>query len=344
MHTSLSHLNLNNDEDLLWDFAQVERMVPPEVKSVSQEFNRTGFDELIKPLRQLVQTDTVTGIDYALLKGVNDSKGNVIIHFNPFANGMTDNMLLHAKYLKRAFDGFGIADNRGQLLPVITLSAPSGNRRIKLQKHHHQATAKGDFKLLAQHYASIIQAHGYKNIRLIGFSQGASLAIALAAIAPQMKLRVSHVAIGEPVNIMQQRKMVMVRRFAVGAKHLKQVVESSQIIPLKEVHARESLLRYCLGILQRPRLNINLLRGLSKATFIKDLEASLVNQARITIGFGCLTTVCPSAVMREIIGSVRHLPDYQQYQVQTVEVKGAHHAWADQLDVLATFYGYALTR
>ncbi len=344
MHTSLLHLNPDNQQDLLWDFARVGHMIPKEVHATTEHFNQTGFEELIKPLRRLVQADEVTGIDYALLGSASDSGDEAVVHFNPFANGMTDNMLLRAGYLKKAFDGLDISDKQGQSLSLITLSAPSGSHRIKLQKHHHKATAKGDFTSLARHYLSIIQRHGYKKLRVIGFSQGASLAMAAAAIASQLKLQVSHVAIGEPANIIRRPKRTLVRDFVASAADLREVVRSNNMTHVRQVHAQENRLRYCVDILRRSRLNTNLARGLSKATFIKDFEAALAQDVRVTIGFGGLTTVCPPLVMREVVERVRREPHYPKHFVHTVEVKDAQHAWADQLDILATFYGYALTR
>jgi pimeloyl-ACP methyl ester carboxylesterase len=344
MHTLASKLNPGHIQDISWDYDAIEPLIPDEVQAVSDHFNATGFNELLGPLRELVRTDPTTGVDYALLATEISSKQEAIVHFNPFANGMDDNMLLRAEYLNMVFRGFGITDNNGSFLPLLTFSAPSASRTIRLKRHHHRKTARGEFDALASHYVSVIRKHGFRRLQIIGFSQGGTMAAAVAAEALRAGLQVSHLAVGEPANVMKRTRRQLGKDFNASAKHLNPAIDASGIVHLKEFYGGGSSVRYVLGLARMGRLNINLISGLSKATFTNDLHKVLKNDTVITVGWGGLNTISPPETMRRLISESRTGQNVHYHAIHTVELHGAHHTWADRLNVLATFYAYALLR
>lgn len=344
MDSLYKRLNPTNSLDLFWDPETIESLLPPEVERVSEEFNTTAYNELHKPLQQQIRVDKATGIAYAVLKNENDSSETAVVHFNPFANGLTINMLLRAEYCRRAFRALGLTDEDGKKLSVITLASPSRSSTIKLNKEHRLRAAEGQLDAIAAHYLEVVRGLGYKRLEIIGFSQGASVAAAAAAMAPSVGLIPVHLAIGEPANIMTRKKTSLMRHFAASAKHLKPAVRAGRIQAFEIAHRNETATRYVLGILRRPRLNYVLLKSLSKELFVHDITRALKNGTRITIGYGDITTISPPKIMQQIVTTTRKTSPDATHAIHTVEIKDAHHTWSDQLNLLATFYGYALTR
>lgn len=335
MHPSLLRLNPKNSPDQSWDYTAIDAIIPSEVHEVTDHFNRTDFDTLLQPLRDQVTTDGQTGIDYLLLKDAASSHDTVVLHFNPFANGMRDNMLMRATYLHQVFEKYGLAN-----IPFLSFAAPSGSPNIKLKRHHYRSSNKGEFHAIAAQYLQIVQAWGYKNLYIIGFSQGATLAAAVAAIAPDHGFTVTHLAVGEPANVIKRSRRKLGKDFDASAQYLNDTLDATGIHHLKNFYVAGSQTKYLLRLAKMARLNMSLTGGLGKATFKADLQKVLQHDTIITVGWGGLNTISPPATMRALIDESRA----DDHAIHTVEIQSAHHTWADHLNLLATFYSYALTR
>lgn len=345
MHQLVKRLNPACQRDITWDYRRVDEIIPAEAHQVTERFNDSGFHELLAPLQASVSEDGTTGIEYVLLADAKSSKTTVVAHFNPFANGLDNNMLIRAAYLHQIFEACSVTDQDNRRVPMLSFAAPNASRNIKLKSHHHHATAQGEFRALAREYANIISKMGYKSLLIIGFSQGATLAAAVAAVASEFGMVVSHLAVGEPANIMKRNRARLARDFNASAKQLNPAIEASGITHLQTfASSTRSSIGYVLGLARKRRLNMNLASGLSKRTFPHDLEIVLRHETVVTIGWGGLNTIAPPAVMKKLVADSRAKHDLPYHAIHTVELAGAHHTWADQLNALATFYAYSLLR
>lgn len=347
MLQDLRRLNPERSEDLIWDTRDqlsLDRLVPAHIHDVTNAFNELDYEAILEPLRALRMRDPETGIEFARLAKPQDNATTAVVHFNPFGNGLSDHMLLRADYCNQALRAGGLGDARGRTLPFVTMAAPSGNQQLHLDRHHHRRIARGQFDTLALQHLRIIKQLGYERIAIIGFSQGASLAIAAAAVASQLGLEVTHVAIGEPANIVARSRSKLARQFFGSSRHLPAAVKAVNLKALHQAHGQEKASDLTVKLLRKIRLNYNLLSGLSKPSFEAELDAVLRQGIPITLGYGDLTTISPPSDVRRIVTRVRREPDYKTHSLHVVEVTGGHHTWADTLNLLATFYTYALLR
>lgn len=335
MHPLLSQLNASDNQDISWHYDNV--IIPKEIEAVTQRYNASDFQQLIEPLREQVTSDGTTGIHYVLLKQAHSSHKVAVAHFNPFGNGMTDNMLLRAAYLHDVFDTVKISDTS---LPVFSFASPSANKGIKFQRHHRKAMSRGDFTRIADQYLSVITSWGFKELRVIGFSQGATLAAAVAARATQHGVVVTHLAIGEPANVVKRSRRQLGTDFKVSAGHLNTAIDASGIEHFKRFYAQGSTARYLARLLPQARLTLAVTAGLGKPTLINDLRTVMHRDTKVTLSWGDINTVSPASAMQQIVAQSRA----DGHAIYTLEVAGGHHTWADTVNVLAAFYSYALVR
>lgn len=340
----LQHLNPTNAEDLVWDSDDLDTVVPAGIHAVTDSFNLLEYESTMKPLRSLRTRDRASGVEYARITNPGDSQSTAIVHFNPFGNGLSDNMLLRAAYCNKTFRAAGVKDEHGKPMPLITMSAPSGTKRLKLHRRHHKRIARGQFDTLALHHLQIIKDMGYCKIAIIGFSQGASLAVAAAAVAYKIDITVTHLVIGEPANVVVRTKRQLARHFMDSGKHLPKAVEATNMHILTKAHSYERHKLGSLKLLRQISLNYSLIKGLSLSGFEAELGTTLAQKIPVTLSYGDLTTISPPDDLRRTVAKIRALPDYRPHSLQVVEITGGHHAWADTLNLLATYYAYGLLR
>ena len=332
-------LNPNNDDDLVWDYNDIEGFIPSEVHKVTDQFNEAAFKKLVDITSSKVLTDSKTGVEYAYLTTKNSSKKTAVIHFNPFGNGMNENMQMRALYIFSVLQAFNIGSIN---TPMLSFAAPSGNPSIKLSKEFHDSISKGDFSLLAKKYLKTIKKHGFEELLIVGFSQGATIASSVAIEAVKANVKVTHLAIGEPANIFDRKLLALARTFMKSGKGNKKAIDDSGVHHMKKFYISDNKKEIRRNYFKMKKLNLNLAKGLSQDTFINDLKELVDTDIKLTIAYSDLNKICPPTVIRRIV--YEHRARINDGTVQMVRLKNADHAWNDRLNLLATYYAYALSR
>jgi len=327
----------------IWDYDEVRGQIPAFIRRAVDDFNELSFDDLLGSASRCIKRDQQSGLEYLHLKATSGSSQEVVVHFNPFMLSFDANMLLRAQFLSMTLTASDIRDTSGRHLSLLGFAAPNGDKTLKLDRHERRATSKGDFSLLARNYVQVISHLGFKKLRIIGYSQGATIAAAVAVEAMRAGLQVSHVALGEPANVMRRGPLRLGRDFSFANRMLNKAIDDGGIEHMKRFYfSYRPALALIWAFRKAPRKNISVIRGLGKDDFKEQLEALALSPARITVSYGSLNRVCPKRVIEEIFSSARSIPG--AHSMHSVEINRAHHVWGDRLDLLAYFYYFALTR
>lgn len=326
-----------------WDYDDMRASIPAFIHRAVDEFNELEFEDLLQNATKHLRHDAQSGLEYLHLNTRSSSEDEVVVHFNPFMLSFDANMLLRARFLASCISASEIRDDTGKRLSLIGFASPNGDRTLKLSRRERRTSARGDFSLLARNYIGVISRLGYKKLRIVGYSQGATIAAAVAAEALRSGLGVSHVALGEPANVMRRGPLRLGRDFSAANRLLNKAIDDGGLEHMKRFHFSY---RPALGLIwafrKSPRKNISVIRGLGKDGLKKDLRILASSPASLTVSYGSLNRVCPKKVIEKIFLSARSDPE--AHSLHSVEIKGAHHVWGDRLDLLAYFYYYALTR
>jgi len=327
----------------IWDYDEVRVQIPTFIRQAVDDFNDLSFDDLLSSASRCLNRDQQSGLEYLLLKATTGSSEEVVVHFNPFMLSFDANMLLRAQFLSMTLTSSDICDTSGRRLNLLGFAAPNGDKTLKLGRHERRATSKGDFSALARNYVHVISRLGYKKLRIIGYSQGATIAAAVAVEAMRAGLQVSHVALGEPANVLRRGPLKLGRDFSYANRLLNKAIDDGGIEHMKRFYfSYRPALALLWAFRKAPRKNISVIRGLGKDDFKTELKALALSPARITVSYGSLNRVCPKRVIEDIFSSARSIPG--AHSLHSVEIDRAHHVWGDRLDLLAYFYYFALTR
>lgn len=335
MHKLVQQLNPANQPHVTWNYHDTDQLVPEDIVRVTEQFNATPYSILVEPLRAAITADSNTGIRYILQKKSTDSRTSAIVHFNPFANDLTDNMLLRAEYLHRVFRLHGM-----ESLPLFSFAAPSSNPGIRFTHKHRRHAARGNFAPMADRYLSVIASWGYTELRIIGFSQGATLAAAVAARAARHGIAVTHLAIGEPANVIKRSRRQLGKDFKVSTAHLNDAIDASGIHHMKQFYFNNSTTAYLRDLAKQARLNMSVTGGLGKPTLVHDVHQALQAGVSVTMSWGDMNVISPASTLRPLVEAQRN----DGHSIHSVEIADGDHAWADRINLLALFYTYALLR
>ncbi len=338
MHYNRQDPQLPNDTS--WNYESDDFIFYEKINQVTEKINGLSYDEVSSMLEQKIVDCKLTGLKY--LKLSSDSRvHSAVVHFNPFGNSLNGSMLIRAFYIQKVLEEFDFKDGNGFLPDMISFTAVNARQRFKPNRTQLKAIANGDFAKIAEVYVKSLQSQGYTQLFIIGFSQGATLAAAVAHRAVLSGIEVSHAVFGEPANVQNRRKRKLSRSFIRDYKHLKKAVDDSRIVHLTP-YSSPSKLKIFTSILYRPRLNYSLVAGLSHGSFERDFEYLANSKTVVTIGWSGLGSVCPPETIKQIIAKTRQLPTSNS--IYTVSVSNTSHVWADRVNLLATFYIYGLTR
>lgn len=338
----LEAINPGNEPEIYWTQRDIAEFVPDEIERIKHDFNNQKYKELVHDLRKQRKYDTETGIRYALIGESGDSKESAVVHFNPFGNDMTDNMLLRASFLQKSFKKLGITDENGDSLPVLSLSAPSDLSTIKLDESQHETLKNGVIGPVTKEYLKVVKSLKIGRMAVIGFSFGASLATSSARLSQFQDLDVTHLVAGEPPNVVNRKKAALLKSFTSEAKYLKDDVKAGGIKAFETAHRYENPAIYTYKLLRQAKINYYLGFILAKNTLGEELVRVAFNGIPATLASGTKSTVCSPEDLRINIFPTRS--NGMIGKVHEVTIENAHHTWGDNIPLLATFYAYGLTR
>jgi pimeloyl-ACP methyl ester carboxylesterase len=341
MQRALNYLNPDDHKDIVWDYDKIHSKIAPAITQVVEQFNQAAFDDLFSEAASSMHKDQETGIEFVHIGREGASTSQAIVHFNPFLTSLDANMLMRASFLQKSLQALGLKDDDRNAISLVGFAAANADSSLKLTRKHRKPASRGDFGVLAREYVYVVQRLGYKSLYIVGYSQGATMAAAVAVEALRVGLEVSHVAIGEPANVLRRRRTKLGRDFLAADDFLNKAIDDSGIEHMKRFYFNVSP-SFVLSMRRSVRTNLSIASGLAKDTLKHDLAALAATQTKVTIAYGTLNKVCPKAAIEKIVNASRELPGAKG--IYSVEVLNAHHAWGDRLNLLALFYAYGLSR
>ena len=316
--------------------------------------NRKDPKQLIQELKKAVRRSD-NGIMYAVLTGKNDaeySKTDALVLFNPFANTATANMLVRTEFIREAAQKADIRDEQGKLKTVIMLASPGFYRGsdIKLSKEEKQRVRNGDFGPTARELLKTVAAKDFGRVALLGFSQGADVAVAGANVAYSENLDVNRLGIGDPATNQTRGPFELALDFLKTGSSFQRYIEASDLTPQKTAIGKSPLsparnvdfVRFGLSSLLVPA-NRDLWTGLRKDTLESELQHAVISGSieKCVVGYGGNSTIASPFTMEPILQRLQSQPN--DNRLISIKVDGATHAWGDQLPLLAKLYLRAIT-
>lgn len=321
---------------------------PAAVNRVRQELNGTDYERLTRGLLAS-RRQAENGINYAILGDGDVSRTEALVMFCPFANDVGANMLIRAEFVRRCYADSGLRAGAGQTLPMILFGSPSGGQGLKLGWVAARQVAV-DLGGFVRPHLQILAAKGYRRVTLLGFSQGADIALEAALCAPGFNLEVMGLAIGDPAAVTERSLGQLARAFMLENNYLAEDVRAGGLEAAVRVHEmhktgvaafvaqQTALLRYIWAITRQGRINLALAHAMSQPR----LAAGLISLAtkrpdmKVVIGYGTASAIAPSEPLHTALEKVRG--QQQPLKIRCIAIQGAHHSWGDNLPLLATFY------
>jgi hypothetical protein len=321
------------------------------IEQARLEMNSKNPDQLIHELkRQVKRSDN--GIVYATLKGNKPeeySETDAMVTFSPFANTATANMLVRAEFIRTVAEKSGVTDAHGKLKPVIMLAAPGiYGSRLRLNHAEKNQIRSGDLGPAAREFLDSVSALDFGRVALLGFSQGADLALSAIQKAESSNLDARTLSIGEPPDVKERRAYELALDFLASNGQLQKSISLGELTAQGQAVGRQAfslnrnrdLVRFG-GTALTPS-NLMLWSGMSKNSFEKNMQAAL--QAgkidKIIVGYGSKGKVTPAETIEPILSRLHEQVD--DSRLISIKVEGKDHSWGDQLPLLAKLYMKAL--
>ena len=316
------------------------------IHSAIAEMNSKDSSQLIDSLQKSVE-HSESGIVYAVLKGSAPgeySDTEALVMFNPYANAATPNMLVRAEFIREVARFSDVRDVQGKLKPVVMLASPGINgSSLRLNRDERQEVRKGELGPAARELLHVVSEKEIGRITLLGFSQGADLALAGARSAYAANLDTHAIAIGDPAGA-EERNMPRLAGdfFKAGAKDLKQAVGATGLAAQQGAlgFGLVDFLRFGASAV-RPT-NLRLYKALGANTFEAHVQEILDEGTvdRLVIGYGSNSAI---AKPEAIEPAMQRLYDTNgDDSFISIKVAGGKHTWGDQLTLLSKLYMQAV--
>lgn len=319
-----------------WDVADP---IDQSTKEVIAEMNAVEPQKMIADLKKEVKEDP-NGTKYAVLRGDDPeaySKTDALVMFNPFGNTATSNMLVRAEFIRRVAQKEEIADQEGKLKPVIMLASPGvDGSNIRLTQDERQALRHGELGLAAEKMLKAVEAEEFGYVALLGFSQGADIAVAGARHTYSANLDLDSIAAGDPAGVEARSRIKLAADFmkALDLKpSLKRTGLDVQKVALGGV---VDLMDFGRSTLYRT--NQDLYKGMSIDSF-ESRANEIIEEDRFRkfiVGYGENSQISKPGATEPMLDRLEMNAGHNDFI--SIKVKGANHTWGDQLPLLAKLY------
>lgn len=344
--TEQSLSKTNNQNFLPTETWQLDEPLEPYIVNARNELNGKDPKKLINALQGEVK-QTENGITYAVLKGDHPeaySAKEALVMFNPFANAATPNMLVRTEFIREAAKHADIHDAEGKLKPVVMLASPGINgSNLQLNGEERQQIREGDLGPAAKELLHAVSTLDIGKISLLGYSQGADMALSGTRIAYESNLDTDALSLGDPAGVEDRGLKILAKDFA-GGSSLKPSIERAGLDAQKEAvsFGRLEGPRFIASVLAHPRDNLDIVTGMSKSSFERQVEEAIDKKMvdKIAVGYGSDTRI---AKPDEIEPSLEKLHASDEEGVLTsIKIMAGNHTWGDQLTLLTKLYMRAL--
>jgi hypothetical protein len=215
------------------------------------------------------------------------------------------------------------------------------DNRIILEHH----ISDGDFGPAGELTLDVVRRTHPQVGRLgrLAFSLDACIAPTEATLAREMSLDMTHLVVGDPVNVVERSLRQLLTAFAPEAKLMPDNLKRAGIDAFIDVHKSDSALMFMKNVLCRARTNLALYKGMATDTFVADLSSAARTGTVITVGATSDGKVAPKEAVFGAVNAAREVTGEKIYTVLIGNDRPETHCVGDQLNVLSTFYAYGLS-
>lgn len=323
------------------------------VETARRNMNNTSYEILLDNLQKLVETDVSNGISFAILnssdlkenpqslsKRVKYSKDEAIVLFNPFANALTPNALVKAEFIRQVAQNLGITDDRGDFKPLIVIASPGfRGSNVYFTSDQRQRLKDGDFEPFVSKALGTIKQRGFGRVSLLGFSQGADMALAAAIFASESHIDAQGLAIGDPVSVEDRKVRGLLLDFnKAGKRSLDSAVEETKLDAQKRALGTVDYTRF--GFSAMFPNNWLFVQGMTHDTALERLIAarSVPTLGNMAVGYAENSAITKPNEIERTLGSealARYILGIDHFMVM-----GADHTWGDRLSIYASLLKY----
>lgn len=328
----------------IWTPETTDPVFDDVIEKARREMNSHNPEQLISALKKKVDRSE-QGIVYAILDGNTPdersgySATDALVMFNPFANTATSNMLVRSEFLRLAAKSADVRDGSGKLKPIIMLASPGVHgSKLKLSLQEKKRISNGDLGPAAEEYLRTVRELEFGHIALLGFSQGADMAVAGTRTASKADLDPDSLSIGDPASIEDRGLITLAKDFNAAAPDLEPTALRSGLKVLDNArHERGGYTQFAASALY-PANWYRLGKAMGKSSFETNMQAVLDNADvdRIVVGYGGRSTISPPEYIEPTLARLHSR--LEESQLLTIKVKNASHAWGDDLTLLAKLY------
>jgi len=312
------------------------------IQAAIDEMNQTETKTLVSDLQKNVETAD-NGVVYAVLKGDNPeeySESDALVVLNPFANAATPNQLVRAEFIRRVAKRYDVRDEAGKLKPVVMLASPGlGGSKLNLSRDERNEVRNGELGPVAKELLQAVSSRDIGRVTLLGFSQGADVALAGARSAYGANLDTAAVAVGDPAGVEARGRLGLLQDFSkAGTKDLKQAIEATGL-KAQEVIGLADFARFGASFALKSFNRKTLYSALGRDTFESRLQ-EILNEGtvdKLIVGYGADSKITKPEHIEPALASVDGLYGDDNL-VTSIRVEGAKHTWGDQLTLLAKLY------
>jgi hypothetical protein len=312
-----------------------------DIAQVIQEMNGENPKKLIDGLTQKVE-QADNGVRIAVLNGGGSeaseySTTDALVMFNPYANGLTPNMLVRGEFVRRAAKKKDVRDDEGKLKPVLAVASPGiKGSNPKLTDAEMQKIRMGNLGPVAREMLRAVTERDFGRAALFGFSQGADMALTGAYETYGSNLDATALAIGDPAGVEDRLVMNLGTDF-MKAPDIKPSIKRTGLDAQQKAlgNGIAGMAEFAASALHP--LNRALIRGMGKNNFEWMAESALDDGVvdKLVVGYGEESAIAKPGEIEPVLAG---LHDRDTGTLISVKVGGANHTWGDQLPLLTKLY------
>jgi len=332
----------------IWTPETAEPAFDDVIEKARYDMNSQNPEELISKLNKKVDRSE-DGIVYAVLNGNSPdehrqySQKDALVMFNPFANTATANMLVRSEFIRLAAKEANVRDEVGRFKPVVMLAAPGlHGSRLKLSKDEKKLVRKGDLGPVAQEYLKTVRGLKFGHIALLGYSQGADLALSGAQEAYSAQLDAGVMSMGDPAGVENRGLKPLAQDFYDAAPDLEARAARSGLAALDKARGvRADYSRFVASMLY-PNNWYRIAAALGSNTFEANMQAVIDRGDidKIVVAYGSRSTISPPRAVEPALARLKG--KVRDNRLTSIRVEGGTHAWGEDLTLLAKLYLKAL--
>jgi hypothetical protein len=317
------------------------------VTTAANEMNQEDSKNLIKKIMKQVHT-AENGVVYGLLNGDRPqdySATDALVILNPYGNTATPNQMVRAEFIRRVAEKADVRDEQGKLKPVILIASPGlGGTSVKLTDRERERIRNGELGVMSEKMLYAIQAAQIGNIALLGFSQGASIAMEGAHNANKGNLDVHSLVMGDYPGVeLRSTNQIRSDFMKAGNKDLDEAIKKSDVQAQQMAIGKKVIDFSKFLISSMYPINQDLYKGMAQNTFENSMQELLLEGRvpNIVVAYGGDSAISKPTQIEPKLS--RLYEKNGQDCIISIKVDKEKHTWGDNFRLLGRLYAYGMS-